>query len=213
MGMEISAHYLQQADERTQPNRNSSLQGQEADATERERFDQAMRGQPDNKGQQAEEALRQEGQGGTAPSPASLMESLFGQRMPMDAGSASVGASTPVSHTAELVDKLVDRILVSEPGKGNPEVLLRLGDGVLAGAELRLGRGVDGLLSVQLLCPDANSFQTAVGAQDSLRSALERTGDQVRVEVSHGGAEGGNEGDARRRSATYMEETDTSKMR
>ena len=101
------------------------------------------------------------------------------------------------------MDQLVDRILVSEPGKGNPEVRITLGDGALSGAELTLSRATDGQLFVRLSCVDAGAFQTAVGARDSLQAALERSGENARVEVAQGGAEGGNEGDTRRRSATY----------
>ena len=103
----------------------------------------------------------------------------------------------------ELVDRLVERILVSDPGRGSPEVRISLGEGVLSGAELSLSRAADGQLFVRLSCADAASFQTAVGAQDALRAALERGEGNVRVEVAQGGAEGGNEGDTRRRSATY----------
>ena len=104
----------------------------------------------------------------------------------------------------EMVGKLVERSLVSEPGRGAPEVRLTLGGGVLAGAELALSRAVDGQLSVCLSCVDAASFQTAVGARDALQAALERNGENVHVEVTRGSdASGGREGDARRRSATY----------
>ncbi len=154
---------------------------------------------------------RQEGPCGNVPSPASLMESLFGRGMSsMQAGAVSHGEASASTggRAAELVDKLIDRILVSDPGRDRPEVRLTLGEGILSGVELRLSRGADGLLSVQLFCPDVDSFQTAVGAQDGLRSALERTNDQVRVEVSQGGAEGGNEGDTRRRSATYTDDVE-----
>ncbi len=203
MGMEISVRNLQQADGFMQSGRNGSTQGNSSAPTGQEIFNQAMQG-----GHAPEE--RQEEPGGNVPSPSSLMESLFGRGMSdMQAGAISHGeASVSASRATELVDKLVDRILVSNPGRDRPEVRLTLGDGALSGVELRLSRGADGLLSVQLFCPDADSFQTAVGAQDKLRHILERTNDQVRVEVSQGEAGGGNEGDARRRSATYMESTD-----
>ena len=119
------------------------------------------------------------------------------------AGQAQTASSvSPASgDVAELVDKLVDRILVSEPGKGNPEVRITLNDGALSGAELTLSRATDGQLFVRLSCADAGAFQTAVGARDSLQTALERSGENVRVEVArHSDASGGNEGDAHRRS-------------
>ena len=141
------------------------------------------------------------------PSPAALMESLFGGRMDrMQDGSVErmQSSSSLPGDVDEMVGKLVERILVSEPGRGAPEVRLTLGGGVLAGAELALSRAVDGQLSVCLSCVDAASFQTAVGARDALQAALERNGENVHVEVTRGSdASGGREGDARRRSATY----------
>lgn len=132
------------------------------------------------------------------------MEGCMGGMTSGQAQSASSVASVAASDDmGELVDRLVERILVSEPGRGNPEVRISLGEGVLSGAELSLFRAADGQLFVRLSCADATSFQTAVGAQDALRAALERGEGNVRVEVAQGGAEGGNEGDARRRSATY----------
>ena len=99
-----------------------------------------------------------------------------------------------------LVNELVDRILVSEPGKGLPEVRITLGQGPLSGAELCLARAQDGQLFIRLACADPASFQTAVGAQDALRSALERSGENVRVEIVQSRTDGGNEGDARQES-------------
>ena len=118
-----------------------------------------------------------------------------------DASAGSVRATPSASgDVSELVDTLVERILVSEPGRGNPEIRITLGDGALSGAELTLTRAADGQLFVRLSCADAAAFQTAVGAQDSLRAALEHAGENARVEVTRGDAEGGNEGDSRRRS-------------
>lgn len=57
-----------------------------------------------------------------------------------------------------------------------------------------------GQLFIRLACADPASFQTAVGAQDALRSALERSGENVRVEIVQSRADGGNEGDARQQS-------------
>ena len=70
----------------------------------------------------------------------------------------------------------------------------------LSGAELCLARAQDGQLFIRLACADPASFQTAVGAQDALRSALERSGENVRVEIVQSRADGGNEGDARQQS-------------
>ena len=63
----------------------------------------------------------------------------------------------------------------------------------------------DGQLFIRLACADPASFQTAVGAQDALRSALERSGENVRVEIVQSRADGGNEGDARQQSRGHQD--------
>ncbi len=191
MGMEINTQHLQQADSRVQTEKGRA--GHAPDSASKEKFEKAME-HDSEKGAKGDF---------TAPSSSSLMESLFGGRMGgMQNATVPVQtASSPSGDMADLVDKLVDRILVSEPGKGNPEVRITLGDGVLSGAELSLSRAPDGQLFVRLSCADAGAFQTAVGARDSLQAALERSGENVRVEVTRGSdASGGNEGDAQRRS-------------
>ena len=194
MGMEISSQRLQQADSRMQAEKGGAPR--EPDSASKEKFEKAME-------RDSERGARGES---SAPSPSSLMESLFGGRMGgMTSGQAQSASSAAAASgdMGELVDRLVERILVSDPGRGSPEVRISLGEGVLSGAELSLSRAADGQLFVRLSCADAASFQTAVGAQDALRAALERGEGNVRVEVAQGGAEGGNEGDTRRRSATY----------
>lgn len=203
MGMEINSRRLQEADSRMQS--GHAAPEQHVDDADREHFDRAMERR--NTGEQG----NQDGQGGSedgerqasgSPSPQALLDSLFGSRMPglqpptvqtTDAGMVQTG------EVDALVEKLVERILVSEPGRGAPEVRLTLGQGSLAGAELSLSRAQDGQLFIRLSCADAASFQTAVGAQDALRHTLERNGETVRVEISRQ-TEGGQEGDARRQS-------------
>ena len=180
MGMEISSQRLQQADSRMQAEKGGTPR--EPDSASKEKFEKAME-------RDSERGARGES---SAPSPSSLMESLFGGRMGgMTSGQAQSASSAAAASgdMGELVDRLVERILVSDPGRGSPEV--------------RISLAADGQLFVRLSCADAASFQTAVGAQDALRAALERGEGNVRVEVAQGGAEGGNEGDTRRRSATY----------
>lgn len=194
MGMEISSQRLQQADSRMQAEKGGTPR--EPDSASKEKFEKAME-------RDSERGARGES---SAPSPSSLMESLFGGRMGgMTSGQAQSASSAAAASgdMGELVDRLVERILVSDPGRGSPEVRISLGEGVLSGAELSLSRAADGQLFVRLSCADAASFQTAVGAQDALLAVLERGEGNVRVEVAQGGAEGGNEGDTRRRSATY----------
>lgn len=211
MSMEISSQRLLEADGRAHGPKDAPQKdapGGACDAASQERFERAL--------EQGEEKDRGQGDGpsstdappspSSSPSPAALMESLFGQRM----ATADATASATLDEAGtmgDMVDTLVERILVSEPDTGNPEVRITLGDGVLSGTELSLSRAPDGQLFVRLFCSEFAAFQTAVGARDALRAALERSGENVRVEVTRSGgsddAGGGNEGDSRRRSAMY----------
>lgn len=146
------------------------------------------------------------------PSPESLLQGLFGPVAPPppDKLLAAAQADAPVpagpASSEEIVSRLVERILVSEPGRGDPEVRISLGEGALAGTEVRLSRSHDGLLTVHLDCSHESAFQTAVAARNGLVAALEKDGGDVRVEVRRqDDAGGGNEGDSRRRSATWQE--------
>lgn len=207
MRMEISSQRLREADGRAHDPKDAP--GGACDAASQERFEKALeQGEDKDRGQGGGPS---DTDGSPSPSPAALMESLFGQRMATaDAVSAS-GASEEAT-IGDMVDTLVERILVSEPDTGNPEVRITLGEGALAGTELSLSRAPDGQLFVRLSCSEFAAFQTAVGAQDSLRAALERSGENVRVEVTRSGgsddAGGGNEGDARQRSAMYGIDSD-----
>ena len=200
MGLEVSSRHLQQADA---PAKTEAGPGRSPDASAKEQFERVM---------EREHGEHGSGQGGTPdgekdgsgmPSPSALMESLFSNRMASSLTApeqTQAVAQTGSAEVGELVDKLVERILVSEPGKGAPEVRITLGDGALAGTELSLSRAQDGQLQIRLLCADAASFQTAVAAQNGLRSALESQGETVRLEIGQSDASGGNEGDSRRRS-------------
>ena len=198
MSMEINSQRLQRADSGAQTEKGGTPR--EPDSASKEKFEWVME-------RDSEQGSGRGGEGksgdSAAPSPSSLMESLFGARLGGmgDTSAGSVRATPSASgDVSELVDTLVERILVSEPGRGNPEIRITLGDGALSGAERTLTRAADGQLFVRLSCADAAAFQTAVGAQDSLRAALEHAGENARVEVTRGDAEGGNEGDSRRRS-------------
>lgn len=134
MGMEITTRHLQQADSCARTEKSGV--GREPDSASKERFEKAME-HTSGKGAGKEEGIVSS----PAPSPASLMESLFGScmgGMQNAEGSVRTTSSAASGDVAELVDQLVDRILVSEPGKGNPEVRITLGDGALSGAELTL---------------------------------------------------------------------------
>lgn len=125
------------------------------------------------------------------------LDTLFAGRMAQAEAAAPSGDAPDLGALAE---KLVERILVSGPDGGH-EIRLTLGKDILPGTEIRLQRGIDGMLSVRLATDNAASFQTLVGAQESLKARLEPFEKDVRVEVvSEGdGAEAEN-GDGRRQS-------------
>ncbi|MDR1086388.1 MAG: hypothetical protein LBP22_16410 [Deltaproteobacteria bacterium] len=119
------------------------------------------------------------------------------------------------------LERLVDRILVSDPAQGGPqEVRLTFSDSVLAGTEALVSRGPDGLLSVIFNSVDPGSVQTLVAAQSSLKEALDRINDGgVRLTInlvgssdsgsSQGrpaGRDGGGRGDARNRAGSAPKE-------
>lgn len=176
-------------------------------------FQQAMRKGPLDERQEAGEN-ESGGEGEASPEPfedasAEALSSVFSQMTgPLD--TLFAGRMTQASETAApsgdvpdpgaLAEKLVERILVSEPSEGS-EIRLVLGKDVLPGTEIRLQRGSDGLLSVWMATGDAASFQTLVGAQGALKTRLEALERNVRVEVvsERGGADA-ESGDTRQRS-------------
>lgn len=129
------------------------------------------------------------------PSAASLMESLFANHM-----AEAMPTTAPESIPVADLDRLVERVLVAEPGKGAHEVRITLGEGMLKGAELTIMRHADGQLAVRVSCMDAASFQTAVSARQGLVETLEAHGERVQVVVNRADASDGNESDTRQRS-------------
>lgn len=215
MGLDVNSSRVQMAGQSPQappgPAENAAPRQDRVDA-----FQEALQGKEEGKGGEKNFAgqepagERGEKEETVALSASSLMESLFGSRMRTRDVTGTAGADHPSAlsartvETAELVDKLVDRILVSEPGKGAREVRIALGDKALPGTEVSLSRAPDGQLSVRICSTDPSSFQTLVGAQDALRTALERQGETVRVEVTSSDGGGPDDGDARRRSRGYL---------
>lgn len=206
MGMEVSSRRLQKADSRAQHAERDNL-GRMPGTEARERFDRAMEESRDKGGQHGDEGGEgRQQQTDAAPSPQALLDSLFGSRMQgLQVSGMQVEAPAASGEVDALVDELVERILVSEPGKGLPEVRITLGQGALPGAELCLARAQDGQLFVRLSCADPASFQLAVGARNALCEALERGGENVRVEIVNAQAESGGEGDASRQSRGRQE--------
>ena len=153
----------------------------------KDKFDAALRKDNEQRrdgqsgqGQGDGEAGGQDGQG--VPSAASLFGSLFESRM--GGVAAASAAPAPDGDLDAIVDKLVERILVSEPKPGGQaEVRVQLNDLALRDTEIILQRGADGLLSVRLVTDNASSMQTLVAAQQTLKEQLEKHGPAVvRVE-------------------------------
>ena len=190
---------LEQADSRSSGASGPTDPGQGA----KDKFDEAMTGRKD--GERGGDG--QSGQGGDKdgnpdtqgmPSAASLFSSMFENRMGNVAAAAQVAA--PDGDMGELVDKLVDRILVSEPKPGNQaEVRIQLNDTALRDTEIILNRGADGLLSVRLVTDNASSMQTLVAAQQSLKEQLEKHGPAA-VQVTSPGESRSGDNDSNRRS-------------
>lgn len=126
---------------------------------------------------------------------------LFSENMPKMQSSPTEAVSS--SSTAELAEKLVERILVSQPDKNGQEIRLQLAQESGVNAEVRIVRGLDGSLSVTMHTKDAASFQNLVAAQDRLKATLDaHERSTVRVEVLSQTEQENN--DANRRSRGYM---------
>ncbi len=92
--------------------------------------------------------------------------------------------STQAPLDSSKVQELADRILVATKSDGSNEVRLTLSDKALAGTEVIINKSVDNMLTVRFETTNANSFQTLVAAQDALKSTLESSNSNVKVEVS-----------------------------
>ena len=103
---------------------------------------------------------------------------------------------------AEALEGLVDRILVSAPEKGSPEVRLVLNNDALKDTTITLARDLTGQLSVKITSGDAASLQTLVAGRSDLTQLLQaRESQPVRIDLkSETDADDENESDARRRS-------------
>lgn len=138
-----------------------------------------------------------------------LVEAMFaGKTATPNAQAAAVTAPVAPADTSDMMDKMVERILVSDPGKGQPEVRISLNADTLPGTEVRISRALDGQLSVQLVTNNASSFQSLVASQDALKQALSQQGEDVRVEVSSEKQQGeGNDPNQRSRGFWEYENT------
>ena len=107
----------------------------------------------------------------------------------------------------EIIQKCVERILVSRPEDGASEVRIQMGRDILPETEICLSRGVDGQLSVHMYTANESSFQSMVAMRNDLLNNLEQQeGDAVRVEISF--QDNAETGDMNRRSRGYIQQDD-----
>lgn len=98
---------------------------------------------------------------------------------------ANISAPTANAELGEITEKMVERILVSDPKAGEQEIRIKLSDNILKDTEISIKRLNDGSLQIQLSSNNANSQQTLIAQQFELKSRLERLENtQVSVEVS-----------------------------
>jgi type III secretion system needle length determinant len=94
-------------------------------------------------------------------------------------------ASSETNSSVELAEKLVARVLVSEPTAGSQEARLMVDPSLLPDTEIRLTRGLDGFLNVTVLTSDPGSMQALVQARNDLERALQKTeGASFRLELT-----------------------------
>ncbi len=122
------------------------------------------------------------------------------------------GLTTASGDIDVLVRSLVSQLLVSVPDATQSEVRLTLGPDILPATTIRLLRGPDSLLRVDVTADRFDSFQTLVGAQSQLREALEKMENgAVRLTISGGYAQtGDDEGSSRRSRGQYLGEAEQS---
>lgn len=185
----------------------------EIDTRDKNRFDEAY---AKSDGRRGNQAGGEGGEGGSGPGQERFdMSSLFQNRL----SGSEPPAPAPLLQTEEVqapalpagldVEKLVDRILVSDPAhSADNEVRLMLNDSLLTDTEIVLKRSNDGLLSIHIATSDADSLQTLVAARNDLQNALNAVEERdVRLEISGGDASSSsnsNDADDRdRRSRGY----------
>ena len=117
-----------------------------------------------------------------------------------------VAHATP-TNPSDMVAKLADRILVSAPDAGHPEVRIKLNMDTLQGTEIALARDAHGL-SVRFDAPSSQIARLLDTALPDLKAALEQrvsekhAGEPVRIEVqtSKAGSNADDTGDGRSRN-------------
>jgi type III secretion system needle length determinant len=159
-----------------------------------------------------EKAVLYDSGDGEAP-PSEMLSSLLSRSLGSlsQAGPGSVEAAQQAETPAasDLAEKLVSRILVSSPDSAGQEARLMVDPALLADTEIRLTRGPDGFLSVNLITSDQNALQALVEARGSLESALSRTEGpafRVTVEDSRADAQGGGEQQGRSKGLDFADE-------
>ncbi|MBQ6669329.1 MAG: hypothetical protein IJM72_04650, partial [Deltaproteobacteria bacterium] len=131
------------------------------------------------------------------------------QTMSRAEASSEVEPANPNLHIDnEMVQKCVERILVSRPEDGTSEVRIQIGRDILPDTEIRLNRGVDGQLNIHMYTGNESSFQSMVAMRNDLLNNLEhQENNSVRVEISF--QNDAENGDMNRRSRGYVQQDDS----
>ncbi|CAM2065487.1 hypothetical protein SCOR_08905 [Sulfidibacter corallicola] len=128
--------------------------------------------------------------GGSQSQPQSAGDAILNllqANRPVSGAAGAQGPLPPAMRTiAEVADKIVDRILVSDKSlSGDGEVRLMLKDSVLPGTEVRILRHA-GALQIQMVTQSTDAYRLLAEKQDNLQAFLtERLNDrEVRVELN-----------------------------
>lgn len=123
---------------------------------------------------------------------------------PAPVAEAAMGASDLPLDT--IVQQVADRILVSPPGPGGPEVRIMLKDGVLPGAEIRISQNA-GQLQIQLVTDSTRSHEIFSQHQAALQQRLsEKLSDHEVVVNVEFGSESQPDRDGRSRNQRDIQE-------
>lgn len=98
---------------------------------------------------------------------------------------AQISAPSANAELGEITEKMVERILVSDPKAGEQEIRIKLSDNILKDTEISIKRLNDGSLQIQLSSNNINSQQTLIAQQFELKNRLEQIENtEVSVEVN-----------------------------
>lgn len=116
----------------------------------------------------------------------SPFEGIFQNPFAVIKDQPKITETAPQQNTdAEITEKMIERILVSDPKDGDQEIRIKLNESILKDTEIHIKRLNDGSLQISLNSNNANSLQTLVAQQYELKTRLEQIENaSVSVEVN-----------------------------